>query len=243
MCDPLFTAYPRGARRDVDWGTGVHPDAVDAFQSPTTMFVETGLGDGPHDGHLSFDAVAGASLTLSREGQVIATKPDVFGFFPIPNGAADFQLDSQVTLKPEALAVSRSASTTWRFHNGPPPDPTQQSASTPPLIRLDYAPDVDPLGYAHADRPLTFAIGVSHLETPNPAPPPPDVTGATFAYSVDDGATWTTVGVRQGSDGRFVAVVPARVLRAGTSVSVHAGATDAAGGSIDQHVIGMVPVR
>ncbi len=239
MCDPTYHSFAKGADVRTTWSAGIHPHIVGSTHSPTTMFIEGGLSDGPHVGKLDFNSVDEASLTLSRNGELVATKPALFGFFTVPNAPGDFELEQSMQLKPTTLPVSRSATTTWAFHSAPPADPTQQGATTPPLLTLDYGPDVDELGLATAKRPLRLALSVGHLAgTAAPAA----ITDASLSYSKDGGDTWTSLKVKRTHDGTFDATIPGPDLRSGDSISLRARAADEVGGSIDQTVLGMISV-
>lgn len=62
-------------------------------------------------------------------------------------------------------------------------------------------------------------------------------------WSVDDGETWHQSAAKRTSGTSFRGIVPGNTLRPGDSLSLRVAATDAAGDSIDQTVIGIFPVR
>jgi hypothetical protein len=68
------------------------------------------------------------------------------------------------------------------------------------------------------------------------------VTGARLSYSNDSGKSWTSALVAPVVGG-YRAIVPPWAVMPGKSLSLRASATDAAGGSIEQTVIGAIPVR
>jgi hypothetical protein len=72
--------------------------------------------------------------------------------------------------------------------------------------------------------------------------PSSEITGARLSYSIDGGVQWTPAVVVSTKDG-YHAIVPPRALSPGSSLSLRATATDAAGSSIDQTVIGAIPVQ
>lgn len=155
-----------------------------------------------------------------------------------PNGSGRFRLEQSWSLDPAVFGVSTQASTTWNFTSAPPPDPTKANASTPSLLNLGYDADVDGLGRAAAWRILQIDLRVNHLAGSTPTA----VTGAKLSYSVDGGSRWTKALVIRTKAG-YRAIVPPWALSPGKSLSLRVNATDAAGGSVEQTVIGAIPVR
>lgn len=239
MCDQPH-AYRPGSRHATTWATGLHAAVTYAAHSADTMGIDTGMADFEHAGHADFARMRDVRLALYREGDLVGERNDTFGYFAIPDGAADFRLEQSYTLAPDALPMARDVRTTWTFHSAPPADPTQATASLPPILDLGYAPDVDSFGRARAGHALKVTVTARHLG--NASPPVPDVSGARLSYSVDGGTSWHLLRLLRAGDGTWRTLVPGNALRHGTSVSVRAHATDAAGGTIDQTVLGMVPV-
>jgi hypothetical protein len=134
--------------------------------------------------------------------------------------------------------VSSQASTTWNFTSAPPPDPTKATGTVPSLLSIGYDADVDGLGRAAAGRPLQIGVRVGHLVHS----PSSEITGARLSYSLDGGVGWTPAVVVPTKDG-YRAIVPPRDLSPGSSLSLRATATDAAGSSITQTVIGAIPIH
>ena len=239
LCEyPSSTVYRPGQRAHSVFGTALHPQVGNPFHSPTTLFADIDLGDAFHVANLDGNAVEDARLALYRNGNLIADEPGLFAYFPVPNGSARFRLEQSWNLRPEAFPTSRRAKTTWEFTSAPPPDPTQASASVPSLLTIGYDAGLDGYGRATAWRPLGIDLRIGHLE----GSVAHRITGARLWYSTDDGTRWSAASVLRTKDG-YRAMVPPWVLRSGVSLSIRATATDAGGGSIDQQVIGMIPVR
>ncbi len=240
LCHPETQIYARGEDTKSRWSAGLHPDVVDSFHNSSTMFFDTALSDGPHLGRVDGHAVDSSSLTLYRDGEQVAVRDGTFGFFPVPDGPGSFRLDQRWALDPEVFPVSQQAQTSWTFRSEPPDDPTQQSATTPPLLQLWYDVEVDGLGKASTRGPLPVTLRVGHLAG---ADDPSKITGAQLEVSTNGGSTWSAVSLKRAGNGAYRGAVPKHKLVPGGSLSFRTQATDQSGGTVDQTVLGMIPVR
>ncbi|MGC5019349.1 S8 family serine peptidase [Micromonospora sp. DT47] len=238
LCDPQYEPYAEGERLQPVFGTGLHPKILWSLRNQSNMFVEVALADGGHIGRFDPSIVRNSQMRLFQNGTLLGESVDPLGVFPVPGGAGRFRLEHDWTLDPAVVPVANEARTVWEFNSVPPDDPANVGSAIPPMLGVDYAANVDPLGYAAARQALRIDLTVSHL-----AEPAARVTGARLWYSVDGGTTWERLDIRKDAEGRYRATVPGNVLRPGTDLSLRATATDSAGGSIDQTVIGILPVR
>jgi hypothetical protein len=238
LCDLTSLPFPAGARVQRAFGTAIHPAVFSASHSPTYMFADAGVADAFHDGKLPASAYKGRRLSLSRNGELVGETSGGSTYFPIPNGSGRFRLEQSWSLDASQYPVSREASTVWNFSSAPPPDPTKASATVPALLQLGYDADVDGDGRAAGRRTLKIKLNVSHLLGSTPS----RVTSRKLSYSVDEGRHWTPALVLPIA-GAYTAIIPPWSVLPGESLSLRSGATDAAGGSIEQTVIGAIPVK
>ncbi|MPZ94027.1 MAG: S8 family serine peptidase [Propionibacteriales bacterium] len=240
LCDPDHRTYDRAERAESTWAVGLHPAVVQTRRSATTMYVQTGLSDGPHSGALvdGFDREQ-TNVTLFRDGELVGERAGVSGSFTVPKGPATYRVEQVLTIDPADLAAPARARTVWEFgSDGPVPGGPSQVH--PPLLSLDYRPDVDDLGAAKARRALRLDLRVGHHAD---ADRKPAIAAATVSYSTDAGASWRQAPGRRVGDGRYVITVPGHALVSGDSISLRARASDADGNSIDQTLVGTIPVR
>lgn len=238
LCDLENLPYSEGERTSRSFGVGLHPAAFSASHTPTYLFADVGLADAFHAGKPPASAVKSRRLALYRDGNLVGATTNGSTYFPIPNGSARFRLEQSWSLDPTVFPVSSQASTTWNFTSAPPPDPTKATGTVPSLLSIGYDADVDGLGRAAAGRPLQIGLRVGHLVHS----PSSEITGARLSYSLDGGVGWTPAVVVPTKDG-YRAIVPPRDLSPGSSLSLRATATDAAGSSITQTVIGAIPIH
>jgi subtilisin family serine protease len=241
LFEPDVSYQPRQSV-DVHWLRALHPDVVEAPRyDEQTLLVSTGLGDGQHVGRYEGIGVDAATLQLRTDGAVVGDRDGTFGYFEVPPGPGTFVADQRLELDTAQILAPASSHTTWTFHSMASPDPGIEPTPIPPVVRLDYQPALDSLGYAPAGRALRVGMGVTHL--PGSTAPAGPVGGVRLWVSSDRGAHWLGLHVERVSGDQFAVVVPAGELRAGGSVSVRAAAEDSAGNAIDQTVLGMFAVR
>jgi subtilisin family serine protease len=233
-------SYQQGQRVTETWFHELHPVIVEAPRYAFQQWVETGVGDGEHVrrygvGHRT------ASLQLRRDGTVVGERSESFGYFPVFAGPGAFAAEQNITVDPVNDDGPSSSHTTWTFTSTPTTDPAHHPTTIPPIVQLNYRPQVDSYGYARAHLPLVLDLQVEHLlGATAPAGAPHDVT---LSYSSDQGAHWHELNLVQLPGGHYVTAIPGSSVRAGVPISVHGTATDSAGNAIDQTVLGMINVK
>ncbi|WP_433002105.1 S8 family serine peptidase [Kribbella sp. CA-294648] len=237
LCDPAMSPFPSGARVERSFGSAIHPSVFAASHTPTYLFADGGVADAFHDGKLPTSAYRSRKLALYRDGVLVGETANGSSYFRIPNGSGRFRLEQSWSLDASKYPRSGEASTVWNFDSAPPPDPTKASGTVPSLLQIGYDPDVDGYGRATAWRPLPIKLTVSHLLRSTPS----RITSTKLSYSVDGGRHWTPAVVVPVAGGPTAVIPPWSVLP-GKSLSLRASATDATGGSIEQTVIGAIPV-
>ena len=238
LCDRQNLPFTPGAKVSRSFGVVVHPAVNMASHTPTYLYIDIGLADAYHAGHVPHATVKNSQLTLFRNGELVGDATNTFGYFSTPNASASFRLEHTWQLDSAVFPTSTSAKTTWNFISAPPPDPTKSTGQIPALLDLSYDAKVDGLGRAAAWRPLQINLRVDHLIRSTAS----RVTGAALWYSTDNGNHWTrALTVPKGSG--YVSIVPPWTVLPGKTLSLRATATDAAGGSIDQTVIGAIPIH
>jgi hypothetical protein len=238
LCDYENLPYASGERTSRSFGVALHPVAFSAAHTPTYLFADVGMADAFHDGKPPAAAYKSRKLALYRDGTLVGQTTNGSSYFAIPTGSGRFRLEQSWNLDPAVFGVSTQASSTWNFTSAPPPDPTQASATIPSLLSIGYDADVDGLGRAAAWRVLDIDLRVSHLTRSTPSA----ITSAKLSYSIDGGTKWTPALVVRTRAG-YRAIVPPWALSPGKTLSLLATATDAAGSSIEQTVIGAIPVH
>jgi len=238
LCDDL-RPYEGRERVQVEFGNSPHPEVVETRHSPSTMFIRTGIGDGEHTSGLDPSAVESSRLTLFKDGELVAERSAVSGFFALPNEAGRFRLEQEWTLH-EAFTRSRRARTTWTFDSAPPTDPSQGGSTTPPIMTLGYGAAVDELGRAAPRRPLELDLQAGHVSG---SAAPDRIDAMQLWWSVDGGETWAEASTRRTGTASFNGTVPGTALQSGRAVSLRVLATDATGNQVDQTVFDIIAVR
>ena len=234
------TEYEPGQRKQENWLRTLHPEIVEAPRYPTTQWLLTGLGDGEHAGVFS-TGMTSAWLQLRRDGTPIGERSDTFGYFPVEAGPGNFAAEQRLELDTTRLPAPASSHTTWAFSSTPTTDPAHQPATVPAIVRLDYQPQLDSLGYARANLPLLLGLRLTHL--PGSTAPDGGFHNVKLWVSTDQGANWDSLHVVHVGGEEYLAVATAAKLHAGESVSLHASAEDAGGNAVDQVVQGIFQVR
>ena len=238
LCDLTNSAFTSGARVQRSFGTALHPDMFGASHTPSYLFADIGVADALHDGKLPASAYQSRKLSLYRDGELVGEVAGGSSYFQIPNGSGRFRLEQSWSLDTAKYPRSSQASTVWSFDSAPPPDPTKASGTVPSLLQVGYDANVDGFGQATAWRTLQLKLKVSHLLRSTPT----RITSAKLSYSVDVGRHWTPAIVVPIAGG-YTAIVPPWSVLPGQSLSLRATATDAAGGTVEQTVIGAIPVK
>lgn len=210
---------------------GVRPGS--ASHSTWGLFLEQGLTDGHLGGPVPQTWVRSASTTLYRDGDLVATYPDVFGWFDVPTDRASYQAVGEVELSDGSRSETR-----WGFTS---------EASAPnapdtelPLLTVDYRPSVDGLGAARRGQDLRFDLRISHLHATDR---PQRIEAARLQWSTDTGATWHDAFLRCTGAATFTGTVKGTALRTARTVSVRLRASDTGDNTIDQTITGFLPVH
>ncbi|WP_225805470.1 serine protease [Streptomyces sp. NK15101] len=218
-------AVHAGATSTHTFGNAVFGPALDTRPGARPAGVRDGdgialdiplLADG--DGHApSAPRFRTATATLHRDGVLIGTRrgePGRAEFTTTP-GAASYRLTASATRGDGAAAGGR-VTASWTF--------TSAAAARPaalPLSTVRFAPDLALDGTAAAWVPLRVPVTVQGAAAET------GVRSLTVSTSVDNGATWTRVSVR---DGRAEFRTPGP----GRSVSLRAELTDTGGNTLTQ---------
>ena len=237
LCDRANLPFEPGARVERTFGLALHPAVFSGSHTKSYLFVDMGLADAFHHSKPPASAYQSRRLALYREGVLAGEVTSGSSYFPIPNGPGRFRLEQSWSLDPAVIGRSSRAETTWNF-TSEPPDPTKAIGVPPALLDVSYDAEVDAEGRAAAWRPLQVDVLVDHLRGSTAS----RVTGARLSYSTDDGGHWQPAIAVPVSSGYRV-IIPPWSLLPGKSLSLKAVATDAAGGSIEQTVIGAIPIH
>jgi hypothetical protein len=241
LCSDREHGDARGQTREETFGPGLQPSVVEAYhQSFGEMLLEVGASDGTHQGKVTQSVAAKSGLELrTGDGELIGTADGTFGWFPVHGRSGRFRLTHGWALAPGVVRGAAQARTVWEFRSAPPEDPTQRLATIPPLLTVDYGPQVDLGGEVRARRPLELHLRVRHLAG---AEDPGAITDGRLWWSTDHGRTWVRAKARSTGAGTFLARVPGPALRPGL-LSLRVSASDSHANTVDQTSIDMLPIR
>lgn len=216
------------------FGRGMHVGIAAALHSQWDgMFLEQGVSDGERLGPIRVDTIDSATTTLYREGALVGTTPDVFGWFQPPSGEASYRLLGDVR-----FTDGRHTRTQWWFTSAAPTDPNVGN-EVMPLLTVDYGPSVGMQRSAARGRDLRFDLRIGHL----PGAAADDrIETARLQWSTDGGGTWKDTALRRTGAAEFTTTVKGKQLRRGTAVSVRLRAEDVDGNRIDQTVEEFIPL-
>lgn len=239
LCEPVATSYEPGTRRDLYEGRGTHVDVVAAetYQAAGVIVLTTGLSDGEFSGRVDDFELDSVRTTLFRDGTQVGTGKTAAVLFRVPDEPAGYRLTSDVGS--HRGSIRTDTTTTWTFSSEPPNDGIHYGR-TPPMLSVDYGPQVDGLGTARRDRTLHLALRVQHLAG---ASSTARVGTPHLSFTTDGGATWHAVSVVADRSGQFDVAIPAPYLRSADAVGVHLRADDSDGNAVDQTRLGLVPLR
>ncbi|HEY1178019.1 MAG TPA: peptidase S8, partial [Phytomonospora sp.] len=150
-------------------------------------------------------------------------------YLDLPMERQDYRLvlDAQ---RPDAWEYSTRTHTEWEFSSeGHTADELRALA----LLQLDYSVDTDLGGDVKAGSKVSFGLSASHMPGVTGAG---TVTGATFEFSYDDGATWQTGSLTADGAGGWKTTMSVP-KDASKYVSIRATARDDAGNTVTQEVI------
>ncbi|MBO4206096.1 S8 family serine peptidase [Micromonospora echinofusca] len=178
-------------------------------------------------GHLGGSLNDSARTALYRNGELVGETTDPgWGSFEVPAEAADYRVETVARRAFTDLATEVGASWTFRSRHAEGDGPVPL-----PAMVVRFAPKLAVDNSAPAGK--TFGIPVT-VER-QPGAPAADVRTLTVDVSYDGGRTWTPTAVRPGAHGWVARVVHP----AGTGhASLRATATDSAGNTVGQYVIG-----
>ncbi|GAA0930027.1 S8 family serine peptidase [Nonomuraea longicatena] len=186
-------------------------------------------------GRTGMDADASGSVTLAKDGQVVA-KTDYTGCYvfdprgcgveaTLPAEAATYTLTATGTRQVPHSTLSTSVEAAWTFRSA-----RTASAQALPLTAVRFAPHgLDDHNRAKPGSTTTIPIWTER----NPGATKAQVKSLRLEMSADDGATWTTVPVK--AAGPHWAARIANPAAAGF-VSLRASATDGNGDTVTQTV-------
>ncbi|MFI5697953.1 S8 family serine peptidase [Kribbella sp. NPDC051586] len=234
LCDDPYRTYKPGEKVRSMLGTALHPQLSVAGMQGGWFTVQVGLADANHIGVVDENRVGGQQLALYRNGALIDAVPTATGGFQVPAGAARWRVEH--SWSSTAVPTSGQAKTAWEFAATSSDDPGA-SGTEPQLIRPSYDPSVAADGSTRAWRPMLFDLKLSYSD--GAAVP---VKSAKLLLSSDHGKTWTTAPLVRSAGGYRTVVAP-WMLMPGRSLSVRTTVTDRSGGSVDQTVLDLVPVR
>jgi hypothetical protein len=232
MFEPV-AQYQPGEQRTEHWLRAVRPDVVEAPRYVTSQWFSTGLGDGQHAGRIfASPGNVAADLTIRNGDAVVGHASDTFGYFAVPPTRGVYTATEHLTIPQAQAHAPGTSDSTWTFTSIPSNDPSYHPSTIPAIVKLDYQPDVDALGYVRADKPLHLDLTVNHQ--PGSIPPAGAAHDVTLSYSVDDGASWHSTQLVRVSTFDYETTIPAAALKPGRTISLHGTAADAQNNSIDQ---------
>ncbi|HYY81243.1 MAG TPA: S8 family serine peptidase [Actinomycetes bacterium] len=234
-------SYPPGERLAESWFEApLHPQAF-GDRDATSMFLSVAdLGDaGGHQGgffEFSDQPVAKGATRLYRHGKLLASGTDPFLEATVRPAPARYRLERDLDVD-GLLGLANVTHTRWWFTSGAP---SGGGGAVLPLLEVDYR--VSPLGGRDglpAGHAATVDLDIHRLQ----GAPAGKVVAAHLWFSTDGGAHWTAVALHRLGPGRYRALLPARRLPAGRSVSLRVYARDAGDSRIDQRLLRAFPVR
>ncbi|GII90018.1 S8 family serine peptidase [Sinosporangium siamense] len=211
------------------WNAAVRaPSAEDysGIRSGDEIFVSAYPSfSGPVAGRVGTDAGAKGTVTLAKDGQVLA-KQDYTGCYgpsqcalttQVPSAAGVYTATATATRDVPRATLSPSVETTWTF-----PSAKTTEGKPLPLLHVRYAPKgLDAYNRAKTGKATLIPLRVETAA----GVPAPRVRSVSVEASGDDGATWTRVRVTRTAKG-WAAVVPANLTGSFVSLrtAVDAGA-------------------
>ncbi|GAB7037369.1 S8 family serine peptidase [Catenuloplanes niger JCM 9533] len=171
-------------------------------------------------GRAGYSSLATGTVTLTRDGEPLASADGVTAEFALPPDPASYRLEVSASRGGPAV-LSTDVRVAWTFRSAHTTGLTRM-----PLSTIRFAPPVDASNAAPAGRRVTVPVTV-HAQPDSAAAPNAQLT---VDVSYDDGATWSAAPVTAGT------VVLDHPSTPGY-VSLRAAAADASGNSVVQTVI------
>jgi hypothetical protein len=234
--------YRAGSTQHADWGAAVVGPSLavdnhrftgqwnlvaregDSIRAELPLLSDAARHSGyPNPADYSFADTGDTSLYA---GDVLVGSSGVpgGGEFTVPAGAADYRLTSVVTRDNPVWPLSTQVSGEWSFRSAHSDTPTPL-----PLLAVGFAPRVDLLNYAPANKKITIPVTVGRQTGATGPRPVLD----SVEYSLDDGVTWVKVTARD-KNGHWEVTVP---NPASGFVSLRAAASDRDGNAVTQTIL------
>ena len=268
FADDDLRRYTPGSTSSHDWLRG--PIAPGVFR-PTGVhagnFTTTYCGACRHDDtmYLGLDLMDSAGhriadlfvhndvhLQVLSGNTVLLDTGNHAGAVTVPNGPADYKVVYDETRPQTWFRQSAVSHTEWTFssaHSGKTtvpanwfcdatvPNTVLPNCSALPMVTASYQLDAGTDGAAPAG-PDQMVVTFEHV----PGAPNPEITSGSVQVSFDAGLTWTPTIMSSLGGGRFRAQWTNPASRRGGDVAVRVSATDVAGSTIIQSVIGAFSV-
>ena len=238
LCDDLRPLSRNHARVEV--GGAVHAGTRTVWRLPDQLFFEAGMTDGEHRGRIEDSFVRSAQVRLfNRAGQQLGRATGNFGFFPIPPERLSLRLVHDQRLKAGRLHMATSTHTVWSFVSEPPQDTTQALDTIPPLLEVDYGPQLAASGAARRRGPLKLRLAVHRAA--ERALPLTRAVRVRLWWSTGLQQRWRPVDLERRGAAAFRATVAGNAWRRGRGVSLRVVAADPQGNRIEQVARNLVP--
>ena len=228
VCDKKPLQQTPRQRQTVDWMRGLHPRPLSTQHFSHSLYLETGLGDGQHNGELEWGAIEQSRIRLWRDGALVADDPDDFFVWAAPDGGA-FTLQQDLAFRPDILPHPLRSTTRWTFTSTPPP---VNETRIPDLLVTDYVPTSGGKG-----KPSVVDLTFRH----NKATLSVDVRNVEVRVSSDGGKHWRAVRTDEWASGKVRTWVPANIRLDSATTVLRASATDLHGHAFEQTMVSPFP--
>jgi hypothetical protein len=219
----------------VELGGAVHGGTL-AFRQRTDLSLAGTISDGSHTATLdAFLLRSGRWELRTAAGQLLGQATGGFARLPVPERTLRLALHQDLRFDTDALNVAERTRTRWGF-TSVVPDGTTIGSTVPPLLDVDYGPDLALDGSAPRLGPLRLAIGFSRADGGLRK-----VTEARLWWSTDGGRRWVPTDLRRHGRVTYAAVLTGRDWRRGGHLSLRVTAHDDQGNSLEQASIGLIP--
>jgi subtilisin family serine protease len=183
---------------------------------------------GDPEQHYGFTAASDTSaFRLYENGSLIGQGEHGVGQFAVGAGPATYRLELDVARDADWWKMSTRTSSVWTVHSTGPAGVEESM----PMLQADYHVDGLDL-FDRAKRIHNLTLSVDHQIGAAASP----ITSAQLSVSVDDGATWRAVSVRDRGQGQFLARIR-QLPKDADYVSLRLDVRDADGNRLQQEVI------
>jgi subtilisin family serine protease len=220
------------------WNRGVFTPAFESAEAPAgyrstrsgaqmNIFAAPYADSTPGRTGFPMDVKKTSRIALYRDGQLVASRPDLFSgqFANLPAEEATYRAEMSLQLDEAVLPLSSKTSTAWTFRSGATSEPQPL-----PLMNVRISPSLDAHNAVRPNQLLVIPVTVQR----NPGSSSADVAEVTVEGSFDDGATWHDVPVFAGNDIYYGLEANDT---SGGYVSLRVTATDDVGGKVEQTVV------